>query len=90
MARGMNKLLKDFKAGRISLGDALSVLKDLPYKDLGFAKIDNHRGLRRGFPEVIFGEGKTAGQILEIARRIVAHEGILLITHTPKRHLFIT
>ncbi len=81
----MNKLLKDFKAGRISLGDALSVLKDLPYKDLGFAKIDNHRGLRRGFPEVIFGKGKTCEQIIAIARKIIAHDGILLVTHAGEK-----
>ena len=81
----VENILRDFKSGRISHKKAVSVLKDLPYKDIGFAKIDNHRNLRRGFPEVIFGKGKTAEQIIEIAKRIINHDGILLITHTDEK-----
>lgn len=55
------------------------------YKDLGFAKVDTHRHARKGFPEVIFGAGKTCDEILKIARRIVAHNGILLITRSDKK-----
>ncbi|MFH0764460.1 MAG: nickel pincer cofactor biosynthesis protein LarB [Candidatus Omnitrophota bacterium] len=74
------RTLRDFKSGRISIKKAVSNFIDLPYKDLGFAKVDNHRHLRRGFPEVIFGKSKTIGQIIKIARRIISHDGILLIT----------
>ena len=55
------------------------------YDDLGFAKVDCHRALRRGFPEVIFGKGKTLEQIIKIARKILFHDGILLITRTDKK-----
>lgn len=58
---------------------------NLPYKDLGFAKVDCHRTLRRGFPEVIFGKGKTVNQIIKIAKKIISHDGILLITRTDKK-----
>jgi hypothetical protein len=74
------KILRDLKSGRISHGGALSKLKDLPYKNLGFAKVDNHRALRRGFPEVVFGQGKADSHIIEISKRIIAHDGVLLVT----------
>ncbi len=80
----ITKILKGLKDRRVSVDRALKVLKDLPYEDLGFAKIDNHRNLRRGFPEVIYGKGKTAEQILKIAKRIIAHDRILLITHSDE------
>ena len=60
-------------------------MKKCLYKDIGFAKIDCHRRMRRGFPEVIFGKGKTAGQIVEIARNLLSHDGTLLITRTDKK-----
>lgn len=66
------------------MGHMLHAIKDLPYKDLGFAKIDHHRSLRRGFPEVIFGKGKTVAHTVRIARDIISHDGILLITRTGK------
>ncbi|OGW82831.1 MAG: 1-(5-phosphoribosyl)-5-amino-4-imidazole-carboxylate carboxylase [Omnitrophica bacterium RIFCSPLOWO2_01_FULL_45_10] len=77
----VNRILMGLKSGRITINKALKALKALPYQDLGFAKIDHHRSLRRGFPEVIFGKGKTNEQILKIAKKIIAHDGILLITH---------
>lgn len=85
MSEKIDKLLKDFKKGRISIDKMLKALRDLPYKDLGFARIDSHRQLRRGFPEVIFGEGKTVEQIIKIARRIISHDGILLVTRTNEK-----
>ena len=60
-------------------------IKSKFYQDLGFAKVDCHRALRRGFPEVIFGQSKTPDQIAKIARKIVSHDGILLVTRTDKR-----
>jgi len=85
MAKTIYKTLKDLRSGRISVEKAVLRLKDLPYKDLGFAKIDNHRSIRRGFPEVIFGKGKTPDQIVRIARKIISHDGILLITRTDEK-----
>jgi len=84
MSERTRKILRDLKCGRISTEKAVEALKDLPFQDLGFAKIDNHRSLRRGFPEVIFGKGKTVEQIVRIARRIISHDDILLITRAPE------
>lgn len=81
MSDKIKSTLEDLRRGAISVEEALLDLKDLPYKDIGFAKIDNHRSLRRGFPEVIFGKGKTVDQVVKIAKRIVGHGDILLITH---------
>lgn len=77
--------MRQFKSGRISMIEALRELKDLPYKDLGFAKVDNHRALRRGFPEVIFGKGKTVEQVVKIACGIIEHDGILLVTRACRK-----
>jgi len=60
--------------------EALSRLRRLPYEDLGFALVDHHRALRKGFPEVVLGEGKTAEQVAAIAERLAAHADRLLIT----------
>jgi NCAIR mutase (PurE)-related protein len=60
--------------GKISIEDATEALKSLPYEDLGFAKLDHHRHLRRGFPEVIFCENKTPEQIVAIVNGMVEHE----------------
>ncbi|MDP2929466.1 MAG: nickel pincer cofactor biosynthesis protein LarB [Candidatus Omnitrophota bacterium] len=54
------------------------------YDDIGFAKVDCHRVKRRGFPEVIFGQGKTPKHIVEIAKKIVSHHGILIVTRTNR------
>jgi len=85
MSEKILRVVSDLRAGRVSVKGALERLKDLPYKDLGFAKVDNHRSLRKGFPEVIFGKGKTADQIIKIARKIISHDGLLLVTRTDKK-----
>jgi hypothetical protein len=64
----------------VSIDDALAQLANLPYEELGFAKIDHHRALRRGFPEVIFGLGKTAEQIAAIAARLASTSERVLVT----------
>ncbi|MDP2913020.1 MAG: nickel pincer cofactor biosynthesis protein LarB [Candidatus Omnitrophota bacterium] len=84
MSEKIRRILDNLKSGRLSIERALGMLKDLPYKDLGFAKVDNHRSLRRGFPEVIFGKGKTPEQIIQIANKIISHDGVLLITRADK------
>jgi len=76
----LKKLLRDYKAGRLR-GDALvAELRAGPYSDLGFAKVDHHRALRCGFPEVIFCQGKTPAQVRAIATRILSKSGRLLAT----------
>ena len=62
----LRKLLEQVQQQALSVSDAIDQLKDLPYKDLGHTKIDNHRELRTGYPEVIFCEGKTPGQVYDI------------------------
>jgi pyridinium-3,5-biscarboxylic acid mononucleotide synthase len=64
----IRKLLDDFKDGEVSLDHAIERLRGLPFENLGFAKIDHHRSLRTGFPEVIYARGKTAKQVAEIVR----------------------
>lgn len=76
----LRNLLQDVRAGAKSPDEALADLKSLPFDDLGFAKVDHHRQLRTGFPEVIFGEGKTATQIIEISASILASRQNVLVT----------
>jgi len=72
--------LAAFKAGTLSEADLFEHLKALPFQDLDFAKVDHHRRLRRGFPEVIYGEGKDVEQILAIAGNLYQHGNPVLIT----------
>jgi len=68
----MLEALKEVQAGRMAPEAALKLLAQAPYEDIGYAKIDHHRGLRNGTGEVIYGGGKTAEQIIAIASRMVA------------------
>ena len=78
------KLLEDFRRGKVAREKVLRAFQAAPLADLGFAQVDTHRALRKGFPEVIFGAGKTADQIVSIARKIWEREERLLITRlTP-------
>ncbi|HTT75121.1 MAG TPA: nickel pincer cofactor biosynthesis protein LarB [Candidatus Binataceae bacterium] len=76
----VRQLLRQVAERRVSPEQALDKLRDLPFEDLGFAHVDHHRTLRRGLPEVIYGEGKTASQITAIGKRIIANETNLVIT----------
>jgi len=76
----LRELLEQVRAGAVSPEQALDRLKGMPFEDLGFAKVDHHRALRKGLPEVIFGAGKTAAQIVEITRRLNQGEQNVLIT----------
>ena len=73
-------LLAAVQSGACSIDDALARLRSLPYEDLGFAKVDHHRALRNGFPEVVLGQGKTADQIVAIGERLAAAGGSVLVT----------
>jgi pyridinium-3,5-biscarboxylic acid mononucleotide synthase len=76
----VRSILQKVKSGELSLAEATRELSALPYEELAYAKIDHHRHLRTGFPEVIFGAGKTVEQIVNIATRLVARSERLLVT----------
>jgi len=76
----LHDLLTRVQSGALDIDAALALLKTLPFEDLGFARVDHHRALRKGFPEVILAQGKTARQIAEIAQRLVACGQHALIT----------
>ena len=78
----LERLLFDVRSGALTPHQALDRLRDLPFEDLGFAKVDHHRALRRGFPEAVFGEGKQPDQIRAIVDRIVARHQNALVTRT--------
>lgn len=83
----IRKLLADFRSGSVSLDSAVERLRCLPFEDLGFAKIDHHRGLRTGFPEVVYARGKTPWQVAEIVRGMLlagaSHN--ILVTRADRR-----
>jgi pyridinium-3,5-biscarboxylic acid mononucleotide synthase len=76
----VQSLLTDVRAGRQSIESAVRQLKSLGTHDLDFAKVDGHRSLRKGFPEVIYCEGKTPAQVAAIAKKILQHNDNLLAT----------
>ncbi len=84
-ALDIKKLLKKVKSGKVSPEEAYSRLKSLPYEDLGFAKIDSHRSLRKGFPEVIYCQGKTIKQISEIAKNFSKNNHDILATRADEK-----
>lgn len=76
----LRKLLKDLRDGTTTIDAVLESLRLMPYEDLGFARVDHHRALRRGFPEVIFGEGKSASQIAQIMKAMLTQGANVLVT----------
>ena len=76
----LRNILTKYRDDDLTLDQVLSHLKKLPYEDLGFAKVDHHRSIRTGFPEVIFGQGKTPQQISSIAEAVLSHSERLLVT----------
>ncbi|MFI5296020.1 MAG: nickel pincer cofactor biosynthesis protein LarB [Thermodesulfovibrionales bacterium] len=85
MNKGKIKLLLgSVKKGTVSIEDALGRLKHLPYEDIQFAKVDHHRHLRQGVPEVVFASGKTTEQVVTISRAMHKRSGSFLITKATK------
>jgi NCAIR mutase (PurE)-related protein len=78
----IKNLLEQVRAGRIDVDEAAARMTNLPYEDISFARVDHHRDLRLGFPEVILGQGKTSDQITQIAERILSNSSNLLISRT--------
>jgi NCAIR mutase (PurE)-related protein len=80
MKKRLEEVLRKVHSRRLSPEKALQSLTDYPYQDLGFAKVDHHREAHKGYPEIIYGLGKTPDQIVRIAREIVRNGSNLLIT----------
>jgi pyridinium-3,5-biscarboxylic acid mononucleotide synthase len=79
--RDIQKLLEDVRSRKLPVSRALEQLRHLPFEDLGFAKLDHHRGLRQGFAEVIYAQGKTPPQVAAIARGLLrprTHHNLLV------------
>src|SRR5258708_28253150 len=84
-AEAIRKLFEQVRAGELAADEAVDRLRHLPFEDLGFAKVDHHRYLRAGMPEVIFGERKTALQVAQIFARLAKHGGNVLATHADRK-----
>jgi pyridinium-3,5-biscarboxylic acid mononucleotide synthase len=83
-SESIRELFKQVRSGRISPDDAVAHLRHLPFEDLDFAKVDHHRALRVGMPEVIFGQGKTPAQVAQIFARLAKHDGNVLATRVSQ------
>jgi hypothetical protein len=80
----IQQLLEQVQSGKTSVPSALDTLRHLPFEDLGFAKVDHHRAVRHGMPEVILGQGKTPDQVAGIAKALLAKSPNLLLTRATK------
>jgi NCAIR mutase (PurE)-related protein len=80
----VRKLLEEVKGGRVSVEDALAELRDLPYQDLGYAVLDHHRGLRKGFPEVVLCQGKSAAQVAELMSELAKRNDRVMATRAEE------
>ena len=76
----LRELLTALQTGTVSVDQTLERLRRFPYEDLGFAEVDHHRALRKGFPEVILGQGKTDEQVVTIGERLLSQSDCLLVT----------
>ncbi|MEK6759347.1 MAG: nickel pincer cofactor biosynthesis protein LarB [Deltaproteobacteria bacterium] len=83
--KSIEQLLKGVQSGSVAVNAAMEELKGLPFEDLEFATIDTHRSLRQGFPEVIFGQGKTTAQIKAITKSMLSRKENVLITRVDEK-----
>ncbi len=81
----LEKLLQSVAEGKIPIHEACDRIKNIAVEDIGYAHIDHHRSLRKGFPEVIYGEGKTAAQIDGILEKMTAQEDTILVTRLDRQ-----
>ena len=84
-AESIRKLFEQVRKGQLSPDAAVTRLRHMPFEDLGFAKVDHHRALRAGMPEVILGEGKTPTQVATVFARLARHGGNILATRANER-----
>jgi NCAIR mutase (PurE)-related protein len=83
-AQALRKLFTEVRRKRVSPDEAVERLRHMPFEDLGFAKVDHHRALRQGMPEVIFAQGKTPSQVAGIFTRLAIHGGNVLATRASE------
>ena len=83
-SQALRRLFDQVRKKQLSPDEAVNRLRHLPFEDLGFAKVDHHRALRQGMPEVILAEGKTPRQTAEIFSRLAAHGGNVLATRATE------
>jgi len=83
-SQALRKLFDQVRKKQLSPDEAVNRVRHLPFEDLGFAKLDHHRALRQGMPEVILAEGKTPRQTAEIFSRLAAHGGNVLATRATE------
>lgn len=83
-AKELEKILKDIRAGEVSIDEAMERLRDFPYTDLGFARIDHHRELRTGYPEIVYCAGKTPEQVRAIFEAMDGHDNNIIGTRAGK------
>jgi hypothetical protein len=84
-AEQLRELLGQVRTGKLPVESALERMRHLPFEDIGFAKVDHHRALRHGMPEVIFAQGKTPQQVVAIAGRLLTGAKNILITRADQR-----
>jgi pyridinium-3,5-biscarboxylic acid mononucleotide synthase len=84
-AESIRKLFEQVRKGKLAPDEAVDRLRHLPFEDLGFAKVDHHRSLRAGMPEVIFGQGKTPAHVAGIFSRLAQHDGNVLVTRADEK-----
>jgi len=82
--KALERLLDAYRTGEIDKTQAAKSIKDLHYEDIGYARVDHSRATRQGFPEVVFGAGKTREQVVGIVEHLVKHAPNILITHTDE------
>src|SRR2546423_1443401 len=80
----LRALFEQVRSGAVEIDAALTRMLHMPFEDLGFAKVDHHRALRHGMPEVIFAKGKTPEQVVAIAERLLANSANVLITRADR------
>jgi hypothetical protein len=83
--KSLHRLLSSLEDGDIEIDEVLEKLRVLPYEEIGFAKLDHHRAMRRGFPEAVFCSGKTDEQVLGIAERMLKAQGFAVLTKVDER-----
>src|SRR5437667_9109620 len=87
----LRALMEQVREGSVDIDGALARLRHMPFEDLGFAKVDHHRALRQGMPEVIFGTGKSPDQVVAIATRLLENAKNVLVTRAdPATADFVT
>ncbi|HYJ85784.1 MAG TPA: nickel pincer cofactor biosynthesis protein LarB [Pyrinomonadaceae bacterium] len=82
--KALERLLEAYRTGELGKDEAAKSIRDLHYEDIGYARVDHSRASRQGFPEVVFGAGKTRAQVLGIVEKLIKQSPNVLITHTDE------